>query len=191
MPRVSLNLLPPEKKQALRSGFIMAFAQTMVFILFVVAAFVAGTFVSVRVMLKSNLDALVQQSTGGAADESDAVAADIRQINTFVKRVDGLQQRAIPWSSVLASLSQAMPAAAIIDQVAISRTGAISMRGVAATRDDVLTLRDNLRALPFIKDVSNPLSNLLQRTDVRFEFEMTYAPPPPPTSETAPATNTQ
>ena len=174
MSRVSLNLLPPEKKRALQTGFIMAYAQTMMLLFFVIAAFVAVMFLSVRLLLKSNYDGLTAQSSG-AADEADGVATDIKQINAYIKRLESLQARFTPWSDVIARIGDTMPPGVVLETMSFAaKDGKIVMRGIADDRADVLQLRQNLLALPFLKNVSNPLSNLLQRKDVRFEFEMNY-----------------
>lgn len=174
MMRVSVNLLPPEKKRALQTGFIIAFAQTMALIFFIIAVFVAGMFLSVRILLKSNYDALAAQSSAGG-DESDTVATEIRDINAYLKRLESIQKRFVPWSDVLVSITAAVPNGVILEDIELVKNK-IKIRGITATRDDVIALRENLIKLPFLTDVSNPLSNLLQKKDVKFEFEMNYAP---------------
>lgn len=172
---VTLNLLAPEKKRALQTGFIMAFAQTMMFIFFVVAAFVAGTILSVRFVLANTYESLTNQTTE-AADESDRAAEDTKVINVYLKRIDGLQKHAVAWSGVLAALSAATPDGVTAEFVSVERDGKILIRGRADDRDDVIELRRRLLEIPLITGVSNPLSNLLQKKDVKFEFEMQYAP---------------
>ena len=187
MSLATINLLPPEKKKALRTGFIMAYAQTMAFFFFIIAAFVSAMFLSVRVLLQNNYAGLTAQANGGA-DESDKVAADIEDINAYLRRVEARQKKFTPWSDVTASIVNTVPAGIMLENIDLRpKDSRILMRGMAADRNDVLELYNRLKALPFVTDLSNPLSNLLQRKDVRFEFDMKYAAPKPPAPSPAPA----
>lgn len=177
--RVTLNLLSPEKKAVLRTGFIFAYVQTMVFIIFLVVAFASGTLLAVRMMLKGTYEDLAKRSSGGP-DESSVITDDFKKINDYLKRIDGLDQRFVPWSKVLEELTRYVPEGTQLSSVHVERTGKITLSGIAARRDDVLTLQTRLEQSPMFKDVKAPLSNILQQRDVKFDFELRYVAPQAP-----------
>ena len=174
--QATLNLLSPEKKAELRTGFIFAYAQTMLFIVFLIVAFASGTLVAVRMMFKGTYEDLTQRSQSGG-DESKAITTDIKKINDYLKRIDGIQQRFVPWSKVLEDLSRSVPEGMLLTQLRVERDGKIYVSGIARDRQDVLTLQSRLEQSPLFKDIKSPLSNILQQKDVKFDFELMYVKP--------------
>lgn len=191
--QAQLNLLSPEKKSVLRAGFIVAYAQTMIFLLFIVVAFASGTLLAVRMMFKGTYEDLASRSSG-ESDESKVVTADIKKINDYLKRIDGLQSRFVPWSKVLETITGFIPSGTKLLSVRVDPAGKVYLSGIARDREDVIALQGKLQASELFKDVKSPLSNILQQTDVKFDFEMTYvnpnAPPPAPPPTPPPAAGT-
>ncbi len=170
--RISLNLLPPEKKKSLRQGFVIAFAQSMTLYLFIVVLFLTGTLISVRMTLSNNFKALNQP----VSEDLSASSTEIRQINAYLSRIDAYGSRVVIWSDVLKSILGAVPAGVEVDTLSFTSDGSVRMTGLAATRDDLLQLKSKLGSLPLVSDVASPLSNLLQKKDVLFEMTMRYTP---------------
>ncbi len=173
--RSTLNLLPSEKRAALRLQFIASYAETMLFIFFVVAVFAAGTLVALRMSLAKTYDDFTRRSDAGA-EETQAITDEIKAINGYMQRVNAFEGRFTPWSSVLVKIAALVPAGVRIDSIRVDK-GAIAIAGAADTRDDVLLLQQRLRDSGLFTDVQSPLSNILQDRNVHFEFEMRYAPP--------------
>ena len=171
--RVSLNLLPPNKKAALRTGFVFAYIQTMLFILFLVIAFASGTLLAVRLMFKSTYDDLAKRSGDGAA-ETNTIATDIKAINDYLKRIDAFNERTTHWSQVFGTLTQLVPEGVRLVDVRVDKQGKLMLSGIARERQDVLTLQSRLEQSTMFKDVRAPLSNILQQKDVRFDFELQF-----------------
>lgn len=179
---VTLNLLSPEKKAVLRTGFIFAYVQTMLFIVFLVVVFSSGTLLALRMMLKGTYDDLARRSDG-SVDESKAITTEIKKINDYLERIDGIQKRYVPWSIVLEVLTRQVPEGMQITSLNATKDGKILLSGVARQRSDVLTLQSRLEQSGEFTDVKSPISNILQQRDVKFDFEFRYAkiPLPPPT----------
>ncbi|HTK04359.1 MAG TPA: PilN domain-containing protein [Candidatus Eisenbacteria bacterium] len=174
-----LNLLSPEKKSVLRTGFIVAYVQTMLFLMFIVVAFASGTLLAVRMMFKGTHDDLASRSSG-EPDESKVVTADIKKINDYLKRIDGLEQRFVPWSRVLEEITGYIPKGTKLSSLRIDQAGKIYVSGIAKDREDVISLQSRLEGSKTFVEIKAPLSNILQQTDVKFDFEMKYALAPAP-----------
>lgn len=184
--QMTLNLLSPEKKAVLRTGFIFAYVQTMLFIVFLVVVFSSGTLLALRMMLKGTYDDLARRSVGGV-DESQAITSEIKKINDYLKRIDGIQQRYVPWSTVLEMLTRQVPEGMQITSLTVSKDGKVLLSGIARERNDVLTFQSRLEQSDEFADVKSPISNILQQRDVRFDFEFRYAKIPLPPPPAAPA----
>lgn len=169
----TLNLLAPEKKTALRAGFVLSHMQATMFILFIVASFISGTLLSIELLMKSVLENITLRSNT-TAQEYDKIGAQITDVNAYLDRVDSLQQEFIDWSFVLEELAAVATSGARFESIHIDGDGVVFVQGMAATREDVLLMQERYETLPFITDVSSPLSNILQRTNVKYEFTMRY-----------------
>ena len=171
------NILPPEKKDTLRLGLIMAYLQTVVMFVFITAFFVGGILFSVRMIYAGNDEALKQSTT--ESDGADDAATEIQRLNAYLKRIDGITADAAAWSDRLAEFGRAVPAGIQLQNVSFSPSSKINIIGLAAHRDDLLLLQERLARLSYVKEVSSPLSNLFQKKDVKFEINMTVKPPTP------------
>ena len=184
---VTLNLLSPEKKAVLRTGFIFAYVQTMLFIVFLIVVFSSGTLLALRMMLKGTYEDLARRSDGGV-DESKGITTEIKKINDYLKRIDGIQQRYVPWSTVLEVLTRQVPEGMQLTSLTVSKDGKILLSGIARQRNDVLTFQSRLEQSEEFADVKSPISNILTQKDVKFDFEFRYAKiPVPPPAPAAPA----
>jgi len=171
---VTVNLLSPAKKRDLRNSLVMAYTQTMVSLLFATAILVAGTLVSVRFLIKNNYENLQRQSASAASEESTNIMENIRQINAFLKRVESTEAAFVPWADILEEIAPLIPRGVRLENLTLDKDGNIAMSGLAETRDDALALLKNLKEAPFIKDVLSPISNIMQKQNVNFDFQMKY-----------------
>lgn len=172
--RLTLNLLPPEKKQALRTGVILTFGQSMTLIVCITAIVIAANFVYASMWLKRQSAELINLN-GDADGETATLAEQIAGVNAQVSTLRGFHDDVIPWSSVMAAVAGTAAPGIVIDRIAFTKT-AIAIEGVAATRDDVLRMKEKLESLPFAEAIDSPLSNILQRTDARFSFTVAVDP---------------
>lgn len=172
---MEINLLPPDKKKSLRQGMVLTYIQTMVFLVFLTALFAAGTILSVRMTVKSYYDGILKQSEAVGSQAGTDMTAVIRDLNGFVKQASARQAAFIPWSEAIEKLLPLIPPGVRLESLRADGAGNLQLTGVAATRDASLELLRRLKETPFIKDVSSPLSNILQKTDVKFDFEMRFA----------------
>jgi len=172
--RISLNLLPPQKKKALQNELILAHFQTIGLILFITVGFSLGILLVVRQQLAINYQDLKRRSVDSTSVETTATLDDIKQTNALLRRIDGIQKEYVPWSDVIEAVTAVMPPDIRIENLDIDQDGNIRLAGVAQTRDSALELLSRLKSAPFLTDVVSPLSNILQRENVNFNFSMKY-----------------
>jgi hypothetical protein len=175
--KIFINLLPPSKKRDLQASIILAYAQTMVFIFFLVSVILSSTMLSLRLVLKAEADYLSRQSLTAASAESSDTMGGIKDINGFLHSIDTLQKDYTPWISVVTDITDLLPAGIRLDSLRADQANRVFMDGMATTRQDALALLKSLQNQPYLTDVHSPLSNILQRENVQFSFEMRYLPP--------------
>ncbi len=172
---IYLNLLSPEKKQSLKTAFAMSFVQSLTLYLAVVIFFIAGTLFSMQLILQGVVSEMAEYSTA-SFEEYDSMTRQMREINDFVRRTNTIHDRFIDWSAVLDSLAHTAPEGIRFDAISITADNLIRVEGMAALRSDVLLMKQRLEDLPHFTEVSSPLSNILQRENLKFEFKMRYVP---------------
>lgn len=175
--QVTLNFLSPEKKALLRTGFVFAFAQSMLFVVFLTVVFSSGMLLGLRVMLDGISESITQQAAGGDRD-SKVVNEEIKKVNDYLTRQDSYRKGYADWSGILTGLTSMVPPAVRIKVIHVDPAGMITFGGTARNRQDVLDLQAKLNANPVFKNVVAPLSNILQQHDVDFQFTMEMVNPP-------------
>lgn len=171
----SLNLLPAEKKTALRRGLLLIQTQRLTLVLFLLSVLIAAFLFSIRMELGGTLADLTASADDHEQDEVD-IAGIVTETNRHLRLLSDRASASVAWSRVLADIAAAAPPGIALERITAGPSRAISIRGVAPTRDEVLAMRRALENNPSFIDVSSPLSNILQRTNVNFEFELKYRP---------------
>jgi len=171
--KMTLNLLPPANKAALRTGIFLAYVQSVLVILFIISVITAGTLFAVQRLTKATYDDLARR-TVSSSDEIKDFSAEITAINLYIKQLDSQSSRASTWSKVLYSLTDMVPPGVRVERITVNTANRITLSGEAPTRDDVLLLDRRLKESKLFTDITSPLSNILQQRDIRFDFEMTF-----------------
>jgi len=173
---ITLNLLPPSKKDALRQGYVIAYVRALLVLLLIVAVSLSVTLLSFRVILTNSLTNLAKQN-GDMLSQDTAPEKDVEIIDGFLNRVSGLQSEFIAWSDVFEEISRIIPDDVVLASIQLNPDGRLFIRGIAASRDSVLTFQSRLDDLDFFTTINAPLSNILKKTDIEFDFETTYRNP--------------
>ena len=158
--RIFIDLLPPAKKHDLQSGMIMAYAQTMVFVLFLVVVIISATLFSLKLILAAEHDYLQNQAKAAVSAESTDVAANIHQVNAFLATADVLQKRYIPWADVTKDIAALVPPETSLTRIRTDEANRIFIDGTAATRDESLAFIKALKEQAFITDVQSCQNNI-------------------------------
>lgn len=170
---VTLNLLPPANKAALRTGFVFAYVQSILIIVMVMALLAAGTLAAMRMQVQGVYEDFTARSTTSSR-EFDTMIEETKAINGYLTRMEAMRMSTTSWSTVLRTVTELTPSGIRISGIRAGATGIVSVTGTAATREDVLAMRDSLEVSPLFEKVQSPLSNILQQRDVKFDFEMQY-----------------
>lgn len=173
---ITLNLLPPSKKAALRKGYVIAYVRAMLAFLLIVAATLSATLISFNMILTNTLTDLTTQNEVMISEDT-APEINIEIIDGFLTRIADIQDGFVVWSEVFEEISRIIPKGVILDAIQLTPDGKVFIRGIAATRDDVLSFQSRLDSLPFFTEISAPLSNILKKTDIKFDFETSYMTP--------------
>lgn len=182
MTPLTLNLLTQERKKMLTYERLTRQVLRAAIVTCLYLLVVAGTLFAARRILTQQSAVqraiVVQQEQATIAQEGELPAERIKQLNALFGRVSLVQRSYRKWTPLLTTLSSYVPAGVRFTTMTVDQTQhTISIRGTAATRDDLLTLQQNFTAAKELTNFSLPVSNLLERENIRFEMSMQLTAP--------------
>ncbi len=173
-----LNLLPPARRTALQKILLGRTVRGAAVFVLSASCILALCAAAASVALNR---ALVAQRAATHEAKTDAVQASggtlpedrIRRLNAQLKRLAALQGEYVKTSTMLAAIATQVPPGVRLTSLEYDRAKkTLALRGVAATRDALLALQKNLTSTSAYSNVTAPVSNLLERTNITFEMNM-------------------
>lgn len=168
---ITLNLLSPAQKEALRSRVFFAMLERLMIAILGAVMLGSGLLLIVKAELTKNLEN-VQERQVLTADYAKA-NNDIRLLNQQFSRIDALQKLALSPSSLFRDLSTRTPDGIQIVGVDFDvKSASMRVNGVAARREDLLAYETAMKASPFVKSLESPISNLFEKANINFHFDI-------------------
>lgn len=172
-----LNLLPPERRhylsRQLSLNALVALCRSLIWALVIVTV---GGVVAAGIL--QGLAAFLTTSTTAMLDVRAARYQELRsQIikeNETIKFMATTSQDRVVWSDLFADLVSTMPPGTHITRIGgdIQPEEKLSFSGQAVSRSALVVLEDRLKHLAWVKSVNAPNSNLLQRTNPVYAFDV-------------------
>lgn len=177
---ITLNLLAPEKKIQLRLA--AQFRQGARILALFCGFFVVfvGVVVTAKLLLDQRSQALaadIDRLTRQQTDQRDApLTTAIRDLNTQLGTVAALQTRYTDWIDFLVTFSSAVPKQVRVESIDIRKTtGQVEIHGFAASREDLIAFKQQLEDSGLFLSIVSPIANLIQKTDINFQFDATIS----------------
>lgn len=170
MINVKLNLLAPTQKEFLRYEHAYLYVRTVMWLVLAFSIIISGLLLIARLMLQDNY-ATVLTTTTLVNEKNKAIDNDISELNRNLKDVEVIQADFIKWSKIILDFNKAIPNNVEVSYINLEqKTRLFNLNGRALKRDDFLLLKKNLESLPYFEELSSPLTNLLLKENVNFEF---------------------
>jgi hypothetical protein len=161
-----LNLLPTKEKNLLkRERFYQLIAISL--IIFIIGTCLVALELSwAKQLLKDNFP-----SYDLSLNRNKALIENIKDINSQLVAIDGIQKGYISTSPLLISLSQITSNDLEIKSFNFSQEKKdFQLKGWSKNRETLLKFKNDLEKIEFFKEVETPISNLLKQEDIDFEF---------------------
>jgi Tfp pilus assembly protein PilN len=170
---ITLNLLPPERRALIRQTQRLTATRRLSLTVLAVVLVVSLLHGLGLRMLKAEMETQKRAATAAqanfATDESKALAADIKSINTRSKLLADLKPRDRSWGILVADFIATVPGGVSLSQLSLNQLDrAVVMAGSASTREDLLAFKNALLAGKFVDAFETPLSDLTKREAIPF-----------------------
>ena len=102
---------------------------------------------------------------------SGATAQRVRTTNELLLALEQLHTNYTHWTIALTAITDRVPTGITLTSLTVDRGTALRIEGHAATRESLLAFRDTIQGFPFLRDVTVPFSNILQRERIDFSID--------------------
>ncbi|MDO8581286.1 MAG: hypothetical protein Q7S16_00215 [bacterium] len=166
-----INLLSPEKQRLHAIRVVFHRTKTILELTLILACCIAIITIGTKYFLVQTVLTFATTPTTNIHTRELEIA--VRKTNKTTALLDRLQKDTTPWSTFFIHLSNAMPESITITEMTVNKkaTPQFILKGKAATRSDLLTFKTALEQLPFITNLSFPLTNLLSPKDINWQLE--------------------
>lgn len=178
-----INLLPPARRKVLRRESLMVSTQD--FLTSVTMALVLTTCVGVLLIgVLWALSLAATRTTAGelkeAITEYKSLREDIARQNLFLEEIAALGRKRIVWSDVVREVIAVVPPGVTIEETQASvefdkkniKAAKLVIKGRAITRSTLTVFEGRLRALSIVGAVKSPTTNLLERNNPGYQFDI-------------------
>lgn len=160
--------MAPEKRKHIDRMLYFQFAKGALETLLVVLCMIAIVLMGGLWVLQSHFNDLVAQLTI-VTNQQTTKNTKMKEINTVLRRVEQIQAEHMSWVPRMADLAQMTPAGIVINNAQLDRNNnTYTLSGSALTRDTLLHFEQQLESLPYVEEVQVPLSQLIEKEDIRF-----------------------
>lgn len=169
---IKLNILPGDRKKALKEKNFYAMANKKIFfllsILFVYAILLTGESLYLGYELRLSAEAIEVFSKKEAT-----VDKTIQEANKKIIFLRNLQQDSINWFDLFGYLGELKTHDIELNSISFNKlTNQAVISGFSPTRESLVSFLDKLKASTQFSDVDLPFSVLMNQKDINFEIKM-------------------
>lgn len=168
---ITLNLLSPHHKSALRARIIYAMIERLMIIFVVATLTVTISLLVIKGALTRNLSSALSRQI--LSTEYASTNSETKRLNLAIGRIELLQQAVMPISALNEDIIGRTIAGVALSRIDYDvKSSTLRLDGDSDTRDHLLAYEEALRASPYVKSVESPISNLFQKADIHFSIQV-------------------
>ncbi|MBU3925337.1 PilN domain-containing protein [Patescibacteria group bacterium] len=171
---ISLNLLPPERKEIFRwRQYVKKTILNGIRLIFLLICFFVPLF-AINIYLLGEINILDAQIDSYEKTENihqlNSMEKSFKEINSALVKINKINEGQIYWISVFEKITTITPPNIQIFSLQIETDGGFVIVGNAKTREDVLEFGKRLKNSSDFSDIQTPLDNLIKSDDIDFKF---------------------
>jgi len=169
---ISINLLTKEKINSLREYLLIVAFHDFAAFSFVLVSFIGMVMLLSFVLLTNTFNETIEQTTL-VTREYGGMNSLIRRTNLKLTTLNSIEKEFTPWSENLVAFAKLVPKnVSLVSFTANRESGEVLLRGVAVSREDLLSFMKALTESGLFTNIESPISNLLTKTDLAFDLKM-------------------
>lgn len=173
---LSLNLLPPDKKQEVSKQIMLISLQYLISWTLIVVCGAGITLLITKLIIQNSFNQAVAQGTL-ITQEYGVLNQKVHTINQKINFLSDIQNKFVIWSPALSTLTATTPKNIVLSSFFANNIAHnLEISGNARTRDDLLLYKKNLEQSPLLSSVKLPIENLLEAADINFRITAKLSP---------------
>lgn len=170
---ITLNIIPEDLKNEIKlNDHFKFYKKTIGLILFTSILFSAILF-SAKIILATQQSSTDQQNTI-ATKNTENYSKQVNEINIQLKEIKNIQKNDTDWTDFFIKIGEYTGNEIKISRLYASKTdNSLRITGVAKTRDNLLTFKNNLEKSKYFSNINLPISSLLEKENINFEISAT------------------
>lgn len=171
---INLNLISGEQREYLRRKANSFICEKLFIFIFFIIFIISLTFGFGKNILLNNYNSLISY---GTSQKMNNFSSDISNLNNKIKIINKIQNDYSPIAEILSLFIKVVPDNIFISNLKLEKDTSekdylwlVKINGKAKTRDDLMRFQSNLERTDGFSEVEFPISNLLKRSDIDFQF---------------------
>jgi len=168
-----LNLVSDKLKKEIKLRHLYLLVREISGIILIITIFLVSILLIAKIILQNSFNEIVSQTTL-ITRNNQTYNVKVREINDKLDFVSMIQAGYISWTNLFENLAIAMPSGIKLYSLKLNyKDQAISIKGMAKNRDDLLNFKNNLENSPYCSAINFPLKNILEKENIDFEINTT------------------
>ncbi len=171
---LKLNLVSAELKKQIKLQHVYKMLRRANYVLIIITIFIAIVIMSAKVILQNNFNRVVAETTL-ITKNSQGFNERARNINSRLATLENVQNGFVPWSYFIEDVAKVIPDDIFLSVFKIDyKSNSLALRGRAISRDSLVIFKDNLEKKPYLNKINFPVSNLLEKENINFSFDVKF-----------------
>jgi len=172
---INLNLLSLKDKEKIKIEKNFLLIKNVVFVVSLALAIIIVSLLSTRIILNIYIkdfdktienEEILLSSTKRASLEKST-----KDLNSQLNTIESIQKEYVKWSNLLTELTKIVPGGVKINSLELNKNNKkVNITGVSINREVLLEFQNNLKNSNYFTNITSPISNLLVRENVEFQF---------------------
>lgn len=165
---ILINLMPLEKKKLISHIYLVLYSRFLIEIILFYGLIVAISLIIANQLLLANLGP-IQARTANLEPVYNQINQEIQKVNKQLNNISEAQNSFFAWTPYLADTLKNLPTGISLNGLNFNKDNKnLIIQGLAKTRADLLTLKDNLAKLLWVKKLDLPASTLTAKENINF-----------------------
>ncbi|MBU1255743.1 PilN domain-containing protein [Patescibacteria group bacterium] len=178
---IKLNLLPPREKEKLEldklNNLIFFLAVRIAIFLLIFTLLLIVTYYSLFILLKEQERLIEINENDIRIQQLVKIEEKIKNVNQHLDKIHLKQKESVVWTPILEELAKITPLGVYLSNFSYKLSiNKINLSGWAESRDKLIRFKDSLEESVLFNNLESPLSNLIKKNDIDFNFTFEPAP---------------
>lgn len=172
---INLNLLSTKEKDRIKLKKNFLLTKNVIFVISLALIIIIISLLSTRIILniyaKDFEKTLENEKNLLSTTKRASLEKSTKELNTQLNMISYIQKEYVKWSKILIDSAKVVPNGVKINSLELNKNNKkVTILGLAKNREVLLEFQNNLKNLNYFANITSPLSNLLTKENIEFQF---------------------